>query len=76
MVRNRKGLQLHYLVLPSKANVVTNALNRNNMGQVFALCTRHDHLIRDFESLIIEVLTSLVRTLVMLPSFTSEINTE
>lgn len=34
------------------------------------MCTRHDHLIRDFENLRIEVLKSPIRTSAMLASFT------
>ncbi|XP_022880533.1 uncharacterized protein LOC111397785 [Olea europaea var. sylvestris] len=45
-------------------------LSRKNTGQLSALCTRHDHLIRDFENVRIEVLTSPVRTSAMLANFT------
>lgn len=54
---------------PGKANVVTDALSRKNMGPLSALCIRQDHLIRDFENLRIEILSSPVRTSAILASF-------
>ncbi|XP_022847556.1 uncharacterized protein LOC111370081 [Olea europaea var. sylvestris] len=55
------------------ANVVADALSRKNMGQLSTMCTRQDHLIRDFENLRIEVLTSPVRTSAKLASFTMKL---
>ncbi|XP_022872263.1 uncharacterized protein LOC111391300 [Olea europaea var. sylvestris] len=53
-----------------KANIVADALSRKKMGQLLALCTRQDHLIRDFENSRIEVLKSPVRKSTLLASFT------
>jgi hypothetical protein len=59
---------------PGKANVVADALSRKNMGQLSVLCTRQDQLIKEFENMRIEVLTSPVRTSTILASFTVKPN--
>ncbi|XP_022863843.1 uncharacterized protein LOC111383889 [Olea europaea var. sylvestris] len=60
-MRQRRWLELvkdyncTILYHQGKANVDADALSRMNMEQLSALCTRQDHLIRDFENLIIEI---------------------